>query len=68
MSKRNGERRRDRYGELRELARAEGYVMFRRPGAKAYCMSVEEWESLPLADASGTIVEMRTATIYGLVG
>ena len=66
MSRRNGERRRDRYGELRELARAEGYVMFRRPGAKAYCMSVEEWESLPLANAGGVIVELRAATVHGL--
>lgn len=42
----NAERRYDQYGEFRLMARAEGYVMFRRKGRTACVIAEEEWDKL----------------------
>lgn len=42
----NGERRYDEYGELRLMAATEGYVLCRRKGCTAICMSEDRWNRL----------------------
>jgi hypothetical protein len=42
----NAERRYDQFGEFRLMARAEGYVMFRRKGCAAHVMTEAEWDRL----------------------
>lgn len=41
------ERRFDRYGELRLMVEAGGYVMVRRKGAMPFVISWREWAELP---------------------
>lgn len=36
--------------ESREMARANGWVMVRRPGCIPYTMFAKEWDVLPTAD------------------
>lgn len=45
IERKAGEVRWDRYGEFRAMAFADGYVMFRRPRATPYVVSVKEWDS-----------------------
>lgn len=56
MAKRETETRYDRYGPLRLMTRAEGYVMFRRPHAIPYCMTEKEWQELPLLEKDASNV------------
>lgn len=51
MSKRNGERRYDCYGEFRLMAEAEGYVLVRRKGAMAAMMTRKDWDNLAKTEA-----------------
>jgi hypothetical protein len=44
--KRDGERRYDRYGEFRLMARCEGYVMCRRAHCMPALMTEREWNKL----------------------
>lgn len=37
----------DDHGRLRFMARADGYVMVRRPGAAPYCITEKDWLALP---------------------
>lgn len=37
-------------GPIRLMAKAEGYVMVRRPGCLPFILSVKEWESLALVE------------------
>lgn len=34
-------------GHIKELARADGWVMVRRPGCIPYCVREREWDRLP---------------------
>ncbi len=43
-----GERRYDIYGEFRLMAATEGYVLCRRRGASAVCMTEERWNELSI--------------------
>lgn len=40
------EERYDRYGPIRKMAEADGYVMIRRPRATPYAISQKEWDAL----------------------
>jgi hypothetical protein len=40
----NAERRYDRYGEMRLMTEADGYVMMRRKGAMPFVVSRDEWD------------------------
>lgn len=40
----------DRGAESRELARADNWVMVRRPGAIPYTVFAKEWDALPSAE------------------
>ena len=46
MTKRDGERRFDKYGEFRLMARCEGYVLFRRVGRMPCVMTEREWNEM----------------------
>jgi hypothetical protein len=43
------ERRYDEGSEIREMARADGYVMARRPGCMPFVISAKEWDAMPRA-------------------
>lgn len=40
----------DRGDESREMARADNWVMARRPGCIPYTISAKEWDALPSAE------------------
>jgi hypothetical protein len=46
MSKKPDERCSDKLGEIRLVARAEGYVMVRRRGCIPFVVSEKEWQKM----------------------
>lgn len=44
------EHRVDKIGPMREMHRAEGYVMARRPGKFPFVMTLAEWASYPILE------------------
>ena len=65
MAAKEVEIRHDCYGPLRLMARAEGYVMFRRPRATPCCMPEKEWMALPLRQ-NAVVLELPVKKIEEL--
>lgn len=52
----------DRGDESREMARADNWVMVRRPGCIPYTMFAKEWDALPSVEVGRSLeAEYRTA-------
>lgn len=52
----------DRGAESREMARADNWVMVRRPGCIPFTMTVKEWDALPSIEEGRKIdAEYRAA-------